>query len=561
MTTVSVIIPSYNHGHFLRDTVASVLAEQDVDLELIVIDDGSRDDSWAILQELAATDARLRIYTQSNQGAHATINRGLALARGQFLSILNSDDRYVPGRLSQLAHYAQTHQLDFICTGLRLINEHNKPITDTPWLLEYERMVRRAKSDGVWMALLERNITISTSNFFLSRSLYQQLGDLHPYRFNMDWDYALRAYMANPTGFAWLPDWVLWEYRWHGNNTIANALPLAAVEANHLLQRVLSQHYGVPSTLLASLRRHHKLIRQKTVADAVTLTVDQTLASIPPPPPIPSCWERFKHKVSNWFKPAPPPVIEPEPEPEPAPPRPLLSIAVHVHVYYVDLLDELLDAVAHVPGTPAVFISTPHPIESIQAQVLARFPLATVWQCANQGKDIGPFVDALHRFNLDDYDLVLKLHGKKSLNDPSYMKVIRQLFGQDLVDGDAWRRALIAPLAGSQSIAQAIVDDFYVNPQLGMVGAARFLTHAPDADPAAYARICDRLHIEHTPTFFAGTMFWIQGAVLRDIKEANIRLDSFKPTGPNQVENTLEHQMERVFGGLVKKHGLEIKGV
>ena len=234
---------------------------------------------------------------------------------------------------------------------------------------------------------------------------------------------------------------------------------------------------------------------------------------------------------------------------------------MHVHVYYVDLLDELLDAVAHVPGTPALYISTPHDIDRIQDVVLERSPLATVWQCPNQGKDIGPFVDAIQRFNLDDYDVVLKLHGKKSLNDPSYMAVIQRLFGADLVDGDAWRRALIEPIAGSAAQAQSVVDQFYADPDLGMVGAKRFLSHAPDADQAAYARLCDQLQIEHTPTFFAGTMFWIQGSVLADIKQAGLHIDSFATTGTNQVEHTLEHQMERVFGGLVTKHGLKIKGI
>lgn len=554
MPTVSVIIPSYNHGRFLRQTVASVLQEQQVDLELIVIDDGSSDDSWDILQQLAATDARLRVYRQANQGAHATINRGLALATGSFISILNSDDRYVAGRLATLVQLAQQEQLDFISTGLRLIDAQQRPITHEPWLEEYVRMIRRVQSDGIWAALLERNITISTSNFFLRRSLYEQIGGLHPYKYNMDWDYALRAYLARPEGFAWRGDLCLWEYRWHGANTILDALPLAAVEANHILQKALQQRYAIPAIAFAGLRRHHKLIRQKKIADAVTWTVDQTMASLPPPP---SCWEKLKHKLRQWFWPAP--IPEPDPvTPPPAPPPP--SVAVHVHAYYVDLLDELLDAVEHVPGTPALFVSTPHDLGAVQARVQARFPLATVWQCPNQGKDVGPFVDAIKRFDLASYDVVLKLHSKKSLNDPSYMQVIQRLFGKDLQSGADWRRALIAPIAGSRAQAEAIAMDFAANPQLGMVGAARFLSHAPDANASAYAALCQRLGIETTPTFFAGTMFWIRGAVLADIPQAGIDLDAFLPAD-QAVENTLEHHMERIFGALVKKHGLSIKGV
>lgn len=99
---VSVVIPLYNHARYIAEAVASVLDQGELLRELIVIDDGSRDASAEVMAGLAAGDARIRFLTQENRGAHATINRGLALATGEFVTILNSDDAYLPGRFAAL---------------------------------------------------------------------------------------------------------------------------------------------------------------------------------------------------------------------------------------------------------------------------------------------------------------------------------------------------------------------------------------------------------------------------------------------------------------------------
>src|ERR1700752_2855242 len=100
---VSVIIPLYNHASYIAQAVASVQQQGDIVGELIVIDDGPKDNSAAVMQELAQSDPRISFVTQPNQGAHATINRGLGAATGEYLAILNSDDAFEPGRLDALA--------------------------------------------------------------------------------------------------------------------------------------------------------------------------------------------------------------------------------------------------------------------------------------------------------------------------------------------------------------------------------------------------------------------------------------------------------------------------
>ena len=76
---VSVVLPAYNHEAYIAQAIDSALA-QSVDLELIVIDDGSRDRTAEIIA--AYDDPRIRFVRQANAGSHATINRGIAMARG-----------------------------------------------------------------------------------------------------------------------------------------------------------------------------------------------------------------------------------------------------------------------------------------------------------------------------------------------------------------------------------------------------------------------------------------------------------------------------------------------
>ena len=100
---VSVVIPSYNHARFLGEAIESVLAQTMPDLELIVLDDGSSDESIAIAEAIAARDGRVKVHAQPNAGSHETINRGLAMARAPCAGCRKGNGRWhqVSGRPQQ----------------------------------------------------------------------------------------------------------------------------------------------------------------------------------------------------------------------------------------------------------------------------------------------------------------------------------------------------------------------------------------------------------------------------------------------------------------------------
>jgi glycosyltransferase involved in cell wall biosynthesis len=133
---VTVVLPAYNHAKYVVEAIDSIRAQTFDRWELIVIDDGSTDDTLAILQNHVAQcgDPRIRLLAQTNAGSHATLNRGMDMAKTPYLAILNSDDRYASTRLERLINQAQTSSNDtFIVTGLRLIDGNGQPLPETHW--------------------------------------------------------------------------------------------------------------------------------------------------------------------------------------------------------------------------------------------------------------------------------------------------------------------------------------------------------------------------------------------------------------------------------------------
>lgn len=104
----SVIMPVYNAQDHLRETVQSALDQSFEDFEMIMIDDGSSDNSLAIMLELANHDDRLKVISKNNQGVSITRNMAAEIAAGKFLAFLDADDIWLPEKLA--THYALHHR-------------------------------------------------------------------------------------------------------------------------------------------------------------------------------------------------------------------------------------------------------------------------------------------------------------------------------------------------------------------------------------------------------------------------------------------------------------------
>jgi glycosyltransferase involved in cell wall biosynthesis len=117
MPLVSVVIPTYNRAHLIREALESVFSQTFKDYEVILIDDGSTDGTEAIIQEHYA--GRLRYVKQKNTGISGARNRGIALAKGKYVAFLDSDDRWLPEKLQKQFDYMEAHpKTGLLCTKL-----------------------------------------------------------------------------------------------------------------------------------------------------------------------------------------------------------------------------------------------------------------------------------------------------------------------------------------------------------------------------------------------------------------------------------------------------------
>ncbi len=124
--SLTVIIPIYNGARYLRDCLHSILQQEmagAAPLEIICVNDGSQDDSLSILQEFARDDERITIINQTNAGAAAARNAGLALATGDYLLFFDGDDLLAPKALSKLATAASATGADLVTCSINYRQE------------------------------------------------------------------------------------------------------------------------------------------------------------------------------------------------------------------------------------------------------------------------------------------------------------------------------------------------------------------------------------------------------------------------------------------------------
>lgn len=218
---LSVVVPSYNHARYVGAAVGSVRAQTLPVADLVVVDDGSTDDSRAVLE--AQRFRGMRCVFQENRGAHEAINRAIARSAGEYVAILNSDDLLEPERMEHAWGVAREAGAALVIGGVRWIGEDAAPLPeDHPAVRWYGEALREASvARTLRTAVRRHNVAVTTSNFFLHRELWRALGGFRGYRYAHDLDFLLRALELCPDRVVFEPSMVDVRYRIHGANTIS----------------------------------------------------------------------------------------------------------------------------------------------------------------------------------------------------------------------------------------------------------------------------------------------------------------------------------------------------
>ena len=126
---ISVVIPAYNHEKYVQECIESVIAQTYKNVELIVIDDGSKDNTWNKICELKEKCEKRFVNvifeTQKNQGTCITLNKLIDYSKGDFVAIIASDDKYLPNAIELLYNYLAEHSDVGLVHGLNLIMDEN----------------------------------------------------------------------------------------------------------------------------------------------------------------------------------------------------------------------------------------------------------------------------------------------------------------------------------------------------------------------------------------------------------------------------------------------------
>ena len=142
--TISIIVPVYNVEKYLRQCIDSILAQTYTDFELLLIDDGSPDNSGNICDEYAQKDTRIRVFHKPNGGVSTARNLGIDNARGEYISFIDADDYVEPNFLEEMLNAMNRYNADLVCCGLwenEKSNDINKRIrsTDRDKIYDMER--------------------------------------------------------------------------------------------------------------------------------------------------------------------------------------------------------------------------------------------------------------------------------------------------------------------------------------------------------------------------------------------------------------------------------------
>src|SRR5688500_8555852 len=124
---VTVVIPTFNYASWVVEAIESVRVQTIADFEVMVVDDGSTDDTALRVGALVAADHRLHYYQQANQGLSAARNTGIAKARGKYIAFLDADDKWKPRKLElQLALFARCAEVDVVYAGFAFMDEQGQ---------------------------------------------------------------------------------------------------------------------------------------------------------------------------------------------------------------------------------------------------------------------------------------------------------------------------------------------------------------------------------------------------------------------------------------------------
>lgn len=223
MPLVSIVTPSYNQGEFIQATIESVLNQDYPNIEYIVMDGGSTDDTVDILKSYGD---RIRWVSEKDRGQADAVNKGIGCARGQIIGWLNSDDTYLEGAVSKMVSYFKSHPDTDMVYGEGFYTDKQGVITERYLTEKYNR------------DRLAQMCIICQPTAFFTKEIVERVGLLDvEHQLSMDYELWLR--MAKYGKISYIPEYIATSRMYEENKTLSRRK-----EVYEETCRAVKKHYG-----------------------------------------------------------------------------------------------------------------------------------------------------------------------------------------------------------------------------------------------------------------------------------------------------------------------------
>ena len=223
MPLISVIIPCYNYATYMRDAINSVKAQTYEHWEMLIVDDGSKDNTAIIAQEFASQDNRIKYHYQANQGLSAARNTGLRLAQGEYIQLLDADD-YIASEKLRLHLQTLLEQPTAALVFGDTYNFQHSEVVDERILVQLH--LQKGPVSGQGQALATH---MAYDNMFLPgnplfrKTLADQIGEFDEKLFSLeDWHFWYRGVLQGAGYVYYNRPGTEFYARTHGNNMSGN---------------------------------------------------------------------------------------------------------------------------------------------------------------------------------------------------------------------------------------------------------------------------------------------------------------------------------------------------
>lgn len=222
---VSIIVPVYNAEKYLGYTITSILKQTYKNIEIILVNDGSKDDSLIICQNYAAIDDRIKVLDIPNGGVSNARNCGIESSTGKYIQFVDSDDVIAENMTERLVETMYVYEADMVICGMRYMAlEGNRPVSSNDWLPQYlgkECVLSREKFVGDFSRILLYTVLLEgPCNKLYKREYFENYGFRFPLDKELGEDFLLNLqYFGKLERIVFISD-VLYYYLQWGKNSL-----------------------------------------------------------------------------------------------------------------------------------------------------------------------------------------------------------------------------------------------------------------------------------------------------------------------------------------------------